>query len=446
MRTIMAIAAGATIGAASGGALAAGERSDRVHLGRVPVQATAQPATAVQQAMLAEKLAIADRLMQAAVEGREVTVDYRMWLLESMYRAPLSELRAIAAGSGPDAIVRAVTKAAKAPQKLGAASTELVYYPITPCRYIDTRNVGGPLTHLAASISRAPATRYGGSAACDPKAAVGGNEDTIGALAINVAIVSPTTAPGFVGVRPAGAVNTSALVNWYAAGANVQASNAGVVTTNQAPATATRSSSSAARPSSSSTLRRVRRADRDRARLHERHRDQCRRRHGHPRLQPVRGTPARPATRWCRTPAKPVRVAHSKVARWYSPVKARSSGAPTASATTPGRPRRRSTTRRGAAASRAARTDERPRHDHRDMAASRWRRPPRCLPPPVASPAGGATVIDDARGRRSRPRCGPTSTRGCASPRRSSPRSRGAPTPRRSRSPTSSGCARASTA
>ena len=238
MRMIMAIAAGAAISAASGGALAAGERSDRVHLGRAPVQATAQPATAAQQAMLAEKLAIADRLMQAAVEGREVTVDYRMWLLESMYRAPLSELRAIAAGSGPDAIVRAVTKAAKAPQKLGAANTELVYYPITPCRYIDTRNVGGPLSTPRGFDLANTGNTYGGSAACDPKAAVGGNEDTIGALAINVAIVSPTTAPGFVGVRPAGAVNTSALVNWYAAGPSVQASNAGVVTTNQAPATA----------------------------------------------------------------------------------------------------------------------------------------------------------------------------------------------------------------
>ncbi len=238
MRTIMAIAASATICVATGGALAAGDRSDRVHLGRAPVQTTAQPATAAQQAMLAEKLAIAERLMQAAVEGRDVTVDYRMWLLESMYRAPLSELRAIAASSGPDAIVRAVTKAAKAPQKLGAASTELVYYPITPCRYIDTRNVGGPLAAPRGFDLASTGNTYGGSAACDPKAAVGGNEDTIGALAINVAIVSPTTAPGFVGVRPAGAVNTSALVNWYAAGANVQASNAGVVTTNQAPATA----------------------------------------------------------------------------------------------------------------------------------------------------------------------------------------------------------------
>ena len=237
MRMIMAIAAGAAICAASGGALAAGERSDRVHLGRAPVQATAQPATAAQQAMLAEKLAIADRLMQAAVEGREVTVDYRMWLLESMYRAPLSELRAIAAGRGPDAIVRAVTKAAKAPQKLGAANTELVYYPITPCRYIDTRNVGGLLTTPRGFDLASTGNTYGGSAACNPKAAVGGNEDTIGALAINVAIVSPTTAPGFVGVRPAGDINQSALVNWYAAGPTMQASNAGVVTTNQSGAT-----------------------------------------------------------------------------------------------------------------------------------------------------------------------------------------------------------------
>jgi hypothetical protein len=175
--------------------------------------------------------------MEAALDGREITADYRMWLLESIYRAPLAELRTIAPGAGADAIVRAVTKAAKAPAKLGAGNTELVYYPITPCRYIDTRNVGGPLTTPRGFDLANNGNSYGGSAACDPKTAVGGNEDTIGALAINVAIVSPTTAPGFVGVRPAGAVNTSALVNWYAAGANVQASNAGVVTTNQAPAT-----------------------------------------------------------------------------------------------------------------------------------------------------------------------------------------------------------------
>ena len=237
MRTIMAIAAGAAICAVSAGALAAGERSDRAQLGAKPTRAAPQPVTETQQAMLAEKIAIAQHLMAASLEGREATADYRMWLLESMYRAPLADLRAIRPEAGHDAIVKAVAKAAKAPAKLGAASTELVYYPITPCRYIDTRNVGGPLTAPRGFDLANTGNTYGGSAACDPKAAVGGNEDTIGALAINVAIVSPTTAPGFVGVRPAGAVNTSALVNWYAAGANVQASNAGVVTTNQSQAT-----------------------------------------------------------------------------------------------------------------------------------------------------------------------------------------------------------------
>jgi len=237
MRTIMAFATGAAICAASAGALAAGERSDRATLGSAPTRAAAQPATSAQQSMLAEKIAIADRLMRAAIDGREVTADYRMWLLESMYRAPLPALRAIAADGGGDAIVRAVTKAAKAPQKLGAANTELVYYPVTPCRYIDTRNVGGPLVTSRAFDLANDGGTYGGSAACNPKSAVGGNEDTIGALAINVAIVGPTVAPGFIGVRPAGATNTSALVNWYASGATVQASNAGVVTTNQTQST-----------------------------------------------------------------------------------------------------------------------------------------------------------------------------------------------------------------
>jgi hypothetical protein len=237
MKTMMAIAAGAAICAASAGALAAGERSDRMQLGAKPVRASAQPVTATQQALLAEKIGIAQRLMAAALEGREASADYRMWLLESMYRAPISELRAVSAAGGHDAIVKAVTKAAKAPAKLGAANTELVYYPITPCRYIDTRNVGGPITSPRQFDLASVGNTYGGGAGCDPKSAVGGNEDTIGAIAINVAIVAPTAAPGFIGVRPAGATNTSALVNWYAAGASVQASNAGVATTNQDPGT-----------------------------------------------------------------------------------------------------------------------------------------------------------------------------------------------------------------
>ena len=32
----------------------------------------------------------------------------------------------------------------------GGNSTELVYIPLTPCRFIDSRNVGGPLVGTAA--------------------------------------------------------------------------------------------------------------------------------------------------------------------------------------------------------------------------------------------------------------------------------------------------------
>ena len=115
---------------------------------------------------------------------------------------------------------------------------ELVYYPITPCRYIDTRYQGGPLVNTRTYDLSFTGGAFGGSIACDPKAAVGGYEDQIGALAINVAIVGPTVAPGFIGVRPAGGTATTALVNWWEQGPSVQASNAGVVSTNQSLSTA----------------------------------------------------------------------------------------------------------------------------------------------------------------------------------------------------------------
>jgi len=131
-----------------------------------------------------------------------------------------------------------VAKSAKATPKLespafGGLSTELVYIPLTPCRFIDTRNVGGPLAGTRGFDLDLTGSTYGGSAACDPSASVSNNANNIGAIAINVAIVSPTVAPGFIGARPAGATTTTALVNWYESGAAVQASNAGVVTTDQ---------------------------------------------------------------------------------------------------------------------------------------------------------------------------------------------------------------------
>jgi hypothetical protein len=234
MRKHFAVVAGVALALAAPWTLAAGERSDRPAHRTALTKPAAKPAgiTAEQRELLNEKIAHARRLMEAATDGREVTADYRIWLLESMYAMPLAQLRAIQS-QGHEATVKAIVKAAKTPAKLGQASTELVYYPITPCRYIDTRSVGGPLNVSRQFDLANTGNVYGGVMACNPKSAVGGNEDNIGALAMNVAIVSPTVAPGFVGVRPAGSTASTALVNWYIAGPTVQASNAGVVTTDQ---------------------------------------------------------------------------------------------------------------------------------------------------------------------------------------------------------------------
>jgi hypothetical protein len=231
-------AAGLVLAIAASPALSVGERSDRPAGRTTLAKPVEKPiATHEQRTMLVEKLGHVDRLMRAATEGVEVAADHRMWLLETLYRMPLAQLRSLEAAPSREATVARITKAAKSPLKLGQASTELVYYPISPCRYIDTRNVGGPLSTPRGFDLAQTGNTYGGSAACDPKAAVGGSDATIGALAMNVAIVSPTAAPGFVGVRPAGSATTTALVNWYLSGAAVQASNAGVVTIDQSAAT-----------------------------------------------------------------------------------------------------------------------------------------------------------------------------------------------------------------
>lgn len=197
--------------------------------------------TAEQRVLLNEKLALVRQIAAAAgVDrvGESVTAERQRWMLESLYKMPTAKLRAVPLTGSPDVLANEIVRASKANTKLegpafGGNATELVYIPLTPCRFIDSRNVGGPLVGTAAFDLDLTGSSYGGSAACDPSAAVGGNANLIGAIAINVAIVSPTAAPGFVGARPFGATTTTALVNWYQAGASVQASNAGVVTTDQ---------------------------------------------------------------------------------------------------------------------------------------------------------------------------------------------------------------------
>jgi hypothetical protein len=168
-----------------------------------------------------------------------LTAERQRWLLESLYQMPLAQLRAMRPSGSIDGITNEMTKAKAVMPKLeqpalGGLTSELVYIPIAPCRYIDTRNVGGPIVGSRGIDLDLTGTSYGGSAACDPVTNAGiGTSGNGAAIAMNVAIVSPTVAPGFIGARPVGNTNTTALVNWYQSGASVQASNAGVVSYDQ---------------------------------------------------------------------------------------------------------------------------------------------------------------------------------------------------------------------
>ena len=187
------------------------------------------------------RMRAAEAIIAAVEKGPDaaaLTVANVVWLRESLYRLTLEQLQGMGSPSTLADATDALGRIRDATPQLGSSSVELVYYPITPCRYIDTRFQGGPLVGTRTYDLSFTGGAFGGSIGCDPKATVGGNEDQIGALAINVAVVAPTVAPGFVGVRPAGGSTTTALVNWWEQGPTVQASNAGVVSTNQSPSTA----------------------------------------------------------------------------------------------------------------------------------------------------------------------------------------------------------------
>ncbi len=192
--------------------------------------------------MLDEKLRLINRIVQTAGAdrlGAGVTAERQRWLLESLYQMPLAQLRAMRLSGSIDGITNEMTKAKAVMPKLeqpalGGLTSELVYIPVTPCRLIDTRNVGGPIVGSRGFDLDQNGSSFGGSASCNVVTNSGiGTSGNGAAVAINVAIVSPTAAPGFIGARPVGTSNTTALVNWYEAGATVQASNAGVISYDQ---------------------------------------------------------------------------------------------------------------------------------------------------------------------------------------------------------------------
>jgi hypothetical protein len=123
---------------------------------------------------------------------------------------------------------------------IGDPNRDLTFLPITPCRYIDTRNVAGKISGVRGYNADLAGSAYGGSGACGlPAAFQVSNASQIAALVLNVTAVDTSSAgaPGFLAVKPSAASPTTSLLNWHVAGTGVQVANQGVVALDQASGT-----------------------------------------------------------------------------------------------------------------------------------------------------------------------------------------------------------------
>ncbi|MEP6939189.1 MAG: hypothetical protein ABI846_05450 [Rudaea sp.] len=179
-----------------------------------------------QKARLDEKLALAQRIIDRVSDDAQrkgATPEWREGLAASLYRLSNEALQAIEPGitTLDDAHAAAALAAGQA-KALGDANNDLVFTPITPCRFVDTRNVGGPVSTLRVFDTANAGSTYGGAAGC----ALSGIGEP--AIALNLTATG-MTAPGYLIVRPQGSVNTTSFINWDAGA--VQIANAGIVTT-----------------------------------------------------------------------------------------------------------------------------------------------------------------------------------------------------------------------
>ncbi len=109
---------------------------------------------------------------------------------------------------------------------LGSATDSLVYTPIAPCRFVDTRKAGGQIDTTPRRFSSAVvAVAYGGDNGCFLP---GLGEP---AIAANVTLVAPATSAGYLAVRPANSTNVTSWLNFNQSGPTVAVANQGVIST-----------------------------------------------------------------------------------------------------------------------------------------------------------------------------------------------------------------------
>ena len=184
--------------------------------------------------------AIVNRL-QGEASAKGLNAEWRRAALETLLPLSMDALQQVEQRANSfDSLAAARAEAAEDPNLIGDPNRDLTYTPIVPCRFIDTRVVGGKINGTVPYDTSTNGATYGGVAACAPITVFGvADDEQIGALAMNVTIVDPSVAPGFAAVKPTAAAPLTSLINWYEAGPTVQAANQGIVSTNQAAGTTT---------------------------------------------------------------------------------------------------------------------------------------------------------------------------------------------------------------
>ena len=169
----------------------------------------------------------------ADAAGKGANQAWRVGLSSVLYATSSTTLRQIAATASTLDQAHAMARAdlphggvrGIGANSLGSTSDSLVFTPITPCRFIDTRNVGGGITIPRQFDTSLDASTYGGATGC--KLPAGGEAS----IAVNVTIVVAGTAvAGYLGIRPVGSTALTSFINWPTGGTQGWA-NAGIVST-----------------------------------------------------------------------------------------------------------------------------------------------------------------------------------------------------------------------
>jgi hypothetical protein len=197
-------------------------------------RATQKRFTAAQMANVQERIATANRILdrlgnEATQQGGNLSI-WRKSNMELLYALSLPALQSVERNANSlESLATAVREAANDPNLIGDPNADLVYTPINPCRYIDTRGgaIVSPATPRAYDLFF-NGSAYGGSAGCTVL------ENVAAAIAVNVTIDQAQAGPAFLAIKPTLAAPTTSFMNWTAAG--TQLANAGVVTLDQSGA------------------------------------------------------------------------------------------------------------------------------------------------------------------------------------------------------------------